>query len=464
MKVAMKQKLMVQITAFAIPALLTALLRPDSPLLTLAGVWLAWLSALTVSDRVARLGAGARTVLNAAALLMACGIVVNQWYFTVHSGGTDCAPVLLNDDAFDYWVRMSGRGWYIENASHAGYPLMVRRLCFGSPSLAVALSLNMLGCLLTLVCTGALARLLYGDGTGAANRVTVWLSMAVVAANCYWLSCGTLLLRDSWICLATACIIYQLARMCLRGNYTVNDMVGFGLLLFALGILRSQMLMLMLPGTLVLPLLIGRRYRRALLLSVLTVAVAFATDQLAAWLHAGQGSFVSTAQLTGPDWTVEPARRQMPLSSIAGHLPSMPLVVRLLWLPVFALVQFLIPFPWNFGRDIVFGPTSAYAHIAYPGYLAGIVLGYYVFWLMRRRGLSPPNLLLFWGALCYCAVAVAFSGTVSRYALPFLPLSAPVIARTLVECGRRRSLWIWTGACSTLMCAGLLVCHHLQTQ
>ncbi|MDE6332695.1 MAG: hypothetical protein K2L80_08840, partial [Muribaculaceae bacterium] len=102
-----------------------------------------------------------------------------------------------------------------------------------------------------------------------------------------------------------------------------------------------------------------------------------------------------------------------------------------------------------------------YAHISFPGYLAGIILGYYILF-QAKKGPAPVNRLLAWGGLLYAAVAFNWSGSVSRYCLMFIPLAAPAISFCILTAWRRRSLYIWTSVCAIILAVGLLICYRLS--
>lgn len=453
MKITMNRFFNMQTAAFGLPMVLAVLLRPDCAMLLVVCIWAVVFAALRIYDRLSWADRAGRCVLLTAAALLGCGVVLNQWYFTTYAGATDCCPVLQNHDADDYWTRAVGPLQFGLNDTHAGYPLLLRCLFVLRPTLTIPLALNMLATLLTVILAGGITRRVVPTTLKHAPTA----AMIVTAANCYFMVCGTLLLKDALLNLIIAATALLLLRMRQADRPERRDVLALvGLFLF-MGLLRLPMVAMMCVGVVALVRLKRSHLYTAVGLLILGGAIWGATKveaALDASVTRNIGNHIHGAEI---------AERQQPLRMLIGDFKSFGLLKRICFLPLFCLLQFLIPFPWNYGRDIIFGPTSAYAHVAYPGYLAGIILGYYVLWLLWPRRLHNLNRLLLWGAVCYCGIALMWSGTVSRYALAFIPLAAPAVAYTLLTCWRRCSLWVWTAVCAVLMTVGLLICHHLQT-
>lgn len=465
MKITMNHFFNVNYTALALPALLAVALRPDAAVLTVICVWVASLLSFRVYSRQSWATKAGRAVMIAAATLLGCGVVINQWYFTAAAGGTDAAPVLMNTDALDYWTRATGNFFFWFNDTHSGYPLLLRGIMLLHQGIAIPLAINMLATLLTIIIAGAIARrTLAPRFTHAATA-----AMVITAANCYFLVCGTLLLKDAFLNLLIPASALCMLRIRQTERPALRDILPLIGIFLAMALLRMPMVAMMCVGVVLLtrldrPHIIASGVLLGVAASVLAILpIERALDTTVTTTNVGHTIELATGKVTAYSGTAEMQERKKPMRNLIGNFSHFSLAKRLLYLPAFCLLQFLIPYPWNYARDIIFGPTSAYAHFAYPGYIAGIVLGYYALWLMWRRRLQPVNLLLLWGALCYCAVALIWAGTVSRYVLPFIPLAAPAVAETLLGCTRRRSFWIWTGCCSALMAVGLLICHHLQT-
>lgn len=465
MKITMNRFFNMQTAALALPALLAVLLRPDAAVLLVGCIWLAVFVALRAYDSQSWADRPGRCVLLTAAALLGCGLVLNQWYFTTAAGATDSCPLLINNDARHYWQRATGPFLFWFNDTHSGYPLLLRGIFVLRPTLTIPLALNMLATLLTIVLAGGIARRVLP----ATLKHAATVAMIVTAANCYFLVCGTLLLKDALLNLIIAATALTLLRMRQAERPARRDLLALAGLFLSMGLLRLPMVPMMCIGVIAL-VRFDRRHLLTALGFLVFGAALVSTTKIEAALDSSvtrdYGSYVAHFTNGGTsveDHDAEIAERQQPLRRMIGDVCEFSLAKRIAYLPVFCLLQFLIPFPWNYARDTIFGPTSAYAHVAYPGYLAGIILGYYVLWLLWRDRLNAVNRLLLWGAACYCCIALIWGGTVSRYALSFIPLAAPAVTYTLLSCWRRRSLWIWTACCAVVMTAGLLICHHLQT-
>lgn len=115
----------------------------------------------------------------------------------------------------------------------------------------------------------------------------------------------------------------------------------------------------------------------------------------------------------------------------------------LLRLPVSVALQFITPLPWAFGRDVVFGPSAAYAHVSYPWYALGGLILYCLLFRLRSLPRRMAGLLLY-GTVLYLITALMTGGTISRYTLPWLPALVPAAAWVWNEgCVRLRSFRIW---------------------
>ena len=149
-------------------------------------------------------------------------------------------------------------------------------------------------------------------------------------------------------------------------------------------------------------------------------------------------------------------------ASLIGEYHLLPAWRRILLMPFTAAVQFFIPFPWNWLRDIDFGISLVYAHIAYPWYLFGGTAIYYTFFDLRR---SPALMraIFLWGVIIWLIPCWSFGGTISRYGLMAVPLFAPAVSFTLTRSLRRRSFIIFSSLFILLVAITLLVCHHLQS-
>lgn len=404
---------------------------------------------------------GAVAVMLTACLLVGAGVVLNAWYFTTASGGTPDAPVLLNTDSARWWSRAmnaldSGRGdatssyygWY-------GYVLALPLWLFGE-TVGTALLWSFSLLLTSLLLTGALAWRV------TSSRKDSVVAMACCAAVCYWLTMGTLILKDSFVILAMVTAANGLTARRTR-NFVLAVLAGAVMLTVS----RPGFILMLVVGTAIV------RARRGTLWSCAAVcAVCVALWSVPQLLKANTALMASL----GGDESLGigyDAPQQMAYFNIVGNFAELSVLKRLLLVPVSAAVQFFIPFPWNYGRDTVFGLTQAYAHVGYPWYLFGATLIYYFATSASRRlrgnrtCRGSRRAMLFrvalWGLICWLVPCYMFGGTISRYGLPMVALFAPAVAVTLRENYRKRPFLIYITIFAVLTGAALVAAHGLQT-
>lgn len=388
-------------------------------------------------------------LLLAALTLLVCGVIMNVNYYTVCSGGTLTHPVLQNTDADRaWWCAVALIKEDVVPGTFTGYPTYAAIMLFGR-DIFVAIMVDVLCCLLALVAVGELAWRLTGC------RRTAFGAMLAMSLMCYFMVQATLLIKDVPLTLGMASLALGLVRLRQR---TPREGVSWALIAVSVviaSVYRPNILFFYIPGAVIAG--VSRRpdLRFAVVMALCVVAW-FAMDTLLqknpdpVALAAGSPKY-DFAQVKTMVW-----------DRITGEYSGFPVWKKLLLLPASVVLQFLIPFPWNFARDMVFGPTLAVAHFGYTWYLAG---GLFLYWLVMLARRSPALMvrLALWAILLYVATAYAFSGRISRYCLPYLPLIMPAVAYTVVTSWRDRRLWRWMGIFAALMAAALVVCHHLHT-
>lgn len=411
-----------------------------------------------------RLGA---YVLLGAATLLSIGIVVNVNYFTIGSGGTDAAPVLYNSDAWRTWndalfhLDAGGEAIPPTYGMYGGIIAVVMSLT--GISVTAGLMVSMAATLMSILCSGIIAWRLIADRRIAA------VSMACCAAVCYFLTSGTLLIKDAWVCASFAIVGVGFASSGDGSCRRIVLPVYIGAVMLLL--VRPNMLLAMAIGTVmcILPAAVDAEGRR----KAWTYIGLCAGFCILLW---GVGNIAQITPDAGGiinigmsnEWIRYDAPNQLAYYNIIGDYSDLPVYYKVMMLPVTAAVQFLIPFPWNWGRDIIYGPTSFYAHIAYPWYLFGLMAFYYLFYGRHEYDMTVPYFrmktvtrLVLWSLVCWLIPCYLFGGTISRYGLMAVPTVAPAVA--LAVLGPKYSIRTWMSWAGVALLVVLVSCYIMQS-
>lgn len=441
---------------------------PGCPMPALAGFAGITMVALAVYALVCQ-GAshlGAYILLGAATLLC-IGIVVNVHYYTTICGGTDAAPVLYNSDAWRTWndaLARLGVGGENIPATYGMYGTIIAAvMALTGISVSAGLMVSMAATLTSIICSGVIAQRLTHD------RRTAAVAMACSAAVCYFLASGTLLIKDAWVCASFALVGVGFAaapkpRPC---RLLLPVAIGAAMLLMV----RPNML-LAIPIGAVMCIIPGAVYDlgRPKAWAYTGIVTAYC---LLLWAVANcmgvtpdAGGIINIGMSN--EWIRYDAPNQLAYYNIIGDYSELPTWLKISLLPLTAAIQFLIPFPWNWGRDILYGPTSLYAHIAYPWYLFGLMVGYYLvygrgenFMAISHFRMKTLTRLVLWAIVCWLIPCYLFGGTISRYGLMAVPLMAPAVAVALR--GPKYSIRSWLWWCGMGLAVILVTCYVMQS-
>lgn len=442
---------------YVVVVVLTLCLMPGAPVLLTIGTMVALpLIGVMVLHRARVLTSSSCIMLIIASTVLAIGVIANVWYFTTHSGGTDNMPVLHNVDAWRAW---NDAMYYLGNTemrsklSH-GLTGMVYAGIFAitGPSITVGLMASMAMTLVTLVCAAIMGVRLSG------NRAMAWKTMMVTALVCYLMASGMIMIKDAWVIAAIA-----LAGVALTGLNTYKSLIPLTIALTILMFMRPNMIFAVLLGVVVFTIINRRQLtRRALTIAVVMLIIGMLLWIIPTRLHLTVNVLdVMTESVVGREDIVDATGWQKPYYDIIGNDTS--IAHRLLMLPLSIAVQFFIPFPWNFMRDVPFGLSQIYAHFAYPWYIVGAIFIYYL--LVGHRQVDRRYLALsIWGMVIWLAPCWTIGGTASRYALPAVALLAPVVAQTWNIFHNKRSFKIFMIIFASLVVVTLLICHYVQSQ
>ncbi len=399
-----------------------------------------------------RTKAGAATLL-VAWTLVTVGIVVNVHYYTAVLGGTTAHPVLNNFDSYRDW--MWSDALLYGTAVEDGYPLSGMAILtaaltsvFGR-DITVVLLFQLACYLLTIIFTGAITWQL------TRRRDTATIAMILCTSMCYLMGQATMLIKDVPLAAALGCA--ALAMLKLRKSNSIGNYIMLIAALAALTLLRTNLLLMMAIGAALLALKPGERKLdwRYPSIAVVCVAIVIICNMIQPPQITIQDAIVT--RYTDSYYDAE----SRAWANIRGDYVGMPIGRKIILLPLSVVVQFLTPFPWNWTRDIVFGPAHAMAHVAYPWYLAGALIIYWVATKMRQGGDFAR--IVAWGIVITVLTAFITSGRASRYCLPYLPLLLPAAAAVLAECRHEKSLKIWLTAFCVMLLPTLIICHHMQS-
>lgn len=391
--------------------------------------------------------------------LVVCGIFWNINYYT--SGGElgYGNPLLLNNDhGTDWWGavnRLYGDRipeddfWYIGPNRYYGYLIQALLFVFGR-DIGVPLMFNAFCYPLAIILIGAIS------WKTTKSRTTASVTMLVATLMCYFMEQATVLIKDVPLTMCVAAVAFVMVRWLSR-PVNCGDIVLVCFALIGISFLRANFLLMIVLGTLIF--FVRRRnfdYKylwlaAGCLLMFFIIHWLFWAPNVAdnVGVAYGSGVFDHHANVRAWDTVLE------------DDYEAMPVWRRVLWLPASVAVQFLIPFPWNFTRDMIYGPTQAVAHFGYFWYYAGAVLIYWIFATRRKSPLSIGRLVI-WGVLLTVLTAYMTSGRVSRYCLLYLPMLLPAVGYTLVNFYRQKSFWIWIATFSAMLVPVLLICHKMQ--
>lgn len=395
-------------------------------------------------------------VLGIAASIAASLISVN-WFFFSNVGGTGLDnPGLVFDP---------GRSW--DGALYlAGYPdgkhisdmflgyISVVWACIEIFGRSVIAPMVLNGCAMLVggILTGSLAARLIPCRKGRA-WAGMWGMIMIFAVSAFTYT-SAILIKDAILCMCVPAFARGLIDM-RRPKWLVPTLVAAAVITW----MRTSMAAMLLLGVLImLPCLAPRRnwWRIAMIMCLIIGSYIVGRT-----MEMG----VSVERMADPNLdsiiNQPPCNQDVWLSFLDSH-SEWRVWLNVLMLPASILVQFLIPFPWNLDPAGHFmGYASVYYRFAYPWYIIGGLILYYVAkgWWKSPRALKYTFL---WAACCWLAPAFILGGTVSRYGTPFAPLLCLGAVYVVLNFRHRKGLWKWMGIFCALMAAGLLTCYLIM--
>ena len=443
-----------------------------------AGFWTTTISLTTLwllIDRIYALSPYKNSVgrysLLAIATLLSLGVIANTHMYTIGARASDATPLLLNDDASKYFngaLHIIGdpNGIKIKTL-HLGYPHFIAAIWkITGVSIFYPILVNMAMLLLSLIVTGIITTRLIGKLTPRSPQWIASAAMIATAAVSYHLITGTVLLKEAGTALAVSLTAVSLTPWNKKSlSSFIFHLSSFAIGIILLMIFRFNYIAIIAIGVI----LLSPWHKKRLsafgfhLSSLVLCALAWAVMHLFVLAETDVTHLVVNSidggALGGAYFFDNPQHRAHN-AIVAGYF-EFPVWKRLLFLPISAVTQFLIPFPWPFTRDLPFGYTLVYARFAFPWYLIGGLILYFLATSLRR---IPRHLLLWsiFAVIAWLIPAYFVAGTVSRYALCFVPLLIPLAIYTLATALRTKAFQIYSVSYIAVLITVLIVCHHIQ--
>ncbi len=454
--------------------LMALLLMPGASvvptLLAMVGVWI--VVSIVYNSTPWKNNVGWWTLLVVLTIL-SIGIVANVHYYTVCSGGTTQLPILHNPDAFKFYYdalyTVGHSAGVAADVKNHGYGMLISWLwSITGVTIVAPIVLNMLFVLIGIVMCGGIA---YRVLRGQTPRNDCWIAtcaMLMASSVCYFLNSGTLLLKEAGLIFSFSLIAYvivSISEQKVHNLRIIKLLVLFFVGAVLLTILRFNFLIMVVVGIVMMT----RWKKRNIVLSCILLALCVCCwlgESLFMYNDYSQMPQVATQIVGGKGlngcFFVGNEDHESYNLILEGYL-GYPLWKKTILLPMTAAVQYLIPLPWGFCDDIHFGYTLAYAHISYPWYVIGGLILYFIVFEMRRASIQF-QCLVGWGGLMWLVPAFLFAGTVSRYALPILPLIIPAAVYVVAKWHElnRLKLKMWCLCYGVLLVVGLLLGYIVQ--
>lgn len=406
-----------------------------------------------------------------ASTILAVGVIVNVHYFTIHSGGSTQLPILQNPDSFKFhydalYSAGHSSGIPADTKNH-GYGMLISWLWnITGITIVAPMVLNMLFVLISIILSGGITCKILQGKTQRSPKWCASCAIIMTSSVCYYLNSGTLLLKEAGLIftftLVTYCIISF--RELPMSKLRLAKLLGIFILgIILLTILRFNFLIMVIIGILMMT----KWQQKNIILNCVLIAIC-----ICCWL--GESSFIYTNYSRMPEVTSQIIAGKglddsfffnnsdhLTYNSIIDGYLGYPWWLKTILLPLTATVQYLIPLPWGFCDDIHFGYTLAYAHISYSWYMIGGLILYFILFKFRN---SPKTLqrLTLWGVLMWLVPAYLFAGTVSRYALPLLPLIIPAAVYVTSKWHECKKMKLWILCYCSILVIGLIAGYIVQ--
>lgn len=439
-----------------------------STMLALIGAWL--IIAYTYKKCEHRNLTGWWTLLITTTVL-SIGIIANVHHFTTISGGTTALPVLNNPDAHRYYCDALASanlpGGIPAPSNQRGYGFIISCIWqLTGVTIVAPLILNMILILFCIIISGIISKRIISTHRNHSPSWVATCAMIMTASICYYITFGTILLKEASLCFGIALCALALSSI-LKKDYTHISKCDF--FYFILGIIILATIRYTFILFIIVAIILAsnkntfkkRIVTQLILLAICICSLLITSYHLSSIAH---NALDKTAEIINGNeaaYFFFSSKYHYAYDQVFGDYFSYPTWKRILCLPISAITQFLIPFPWNFGRDAIYGYTLDYAHIAYPWYLIGGLILYFILFAWENASSEIKRITLI-GIILWLIPAYLFAGTVSRYALPFIPLLIPAAVCVWDKYLNKKSFRIWAYIYCCLLIFTLIICYYLQ--
>ena len=400
-------------------------------------------------------------------LVMSTGITANIWEFTSGMGGSIENPVLINPDSsryYNYALTLYHGSDLSDNFAYLGYPYLIMLLWkLTGVSIVAPLLLNMVMTLLSVVISGEISKRILKDKFHGSSQIIGGMAVLMTGMVCYYIGSGMVLLKESAIFLGFAMSAYSL--IIFQEKYQYNGKIIKDLILFIAGAFIIAFTRTTYCYLLFIAIILFSCYYKKIKLGVVFLSAILVIYIIGLkYASYGIGEHVNIIQGVNMADSNYLNSAQQPYIDIIGDYLNYSFIKRIIFLPLSAAIQYLIPFPWNFMRDVPFGYSLIYSHISYGWYVVGgVILFYYLFVIWKSD--SKLKCWATWAFFCYLVPAYMFAGTVSRYMLPFIPLLVPAGVYVIMKLKAnqyRLAFKCWVYFYCIVLSAVLCTCYYLQ--
>ncbi len=389
---------------------------------------------------------------------------INQWL--TPPGATAAMPALHSDDMSYYkWALHYYDGRV--PAPHVAFPGLPVMILVTWKVLGVSVVwpvvMNVMFTLTAFVFTSfTTVRLLRHRAHSFNARTLGTLAIAGCALLGYLISQGTVVLKEASVAMSMAVIGSVMAVFVRERHLSLRHYAGFVIACVVLAFTRTTYMYLVMLALVIVALgNVKSRVPHVTLLLGLAIAAFVAGDSVAYYSFERHMVILSGGERMQRLFIV--GESQQPYLNLIGDYFNYPIWRRILLLPLTSAVQFIIPFPWTYDREI--GITEMVSRAGYGWYaVGGMALFYYALMSWRRR--YTLGAWAWMPAVVFMAIAYVSAGSVSRYATAvqpwFVPIAVWVVSAVRHDSELRRKLRWWALAYVVVLAVTLVVCYRIQ--